>query len=81
MIPNKLAKQFILLNLTNSFLPLTNKYALCPFELSICSFLRLIQREHRYPKLYGRLDRVTFDHYATANYKDLYEKKTFFSSI
>ena len=36
---------------------------------------------HRYPKLYGRLDRVTFDRNATANYKDLYEKKTFFSSI
>ena len=47
MIPNKLAEQFILLNLTSSFLPLTNKYALCPFERSICSFLRLIQREAR----------------------------------
>ena len=46
MIPHKLAEQFILLNLTYSFLPL-NKYALCPFERSICSFLRLIhvQRE------------------------------------
>ena len=45
IIQNKLRKQFILLNLIYSFLPSSNKYALCPFERSSCSFLRLIQRE------------------------------------
>ena len=45
-------------------------------SLTTCSILRgtLVQKvsekverfRHRYPKLYGRLDRVTFDRYATA---------------
>ena len=45
VIQIKLAKQFIPLNLSYSFLPLTKKYALCHFQRSICPFFRLIHRE------------------------------------
>ena len=37
---------------------------------------------HRYPKLYGRLDRVTFDRYATAKlYGFVWEKNVSFFNL
>ena len=60
-----------------------------PFRAAVCDPTQMHNREDLFardstgtPSYMGsRLDRVTFDRYATANYKDLYEKKTFFSSI